>query len=62
MTSSENSSFASGVAILLVEQNAHRALDAAGRGYVLETGRVALTDSTASLRHDPRVQEAYLGT
>jgi len=52
----------SGVAILLVEQNAHRALDAAGRGYVLETGRVALTDGTASLRHDPRVQEAYLGT
>jgi branched-chain amino acid transport system ATP-binding protein len=52
----------SGVAILLVEQNAHRALDAADRGYVLETGRVALTDGTASLRHDPRVQEAYLGT
>jgi branched-chain amino acid transport system ATP-binding protein len=52
----------SGVAILLVEQNAHRALDAAGRGYVLETGRVTLTDDTASLRHDPRVQEAYLGT
>jgi branched-chain amino acid transport system ATP-binding protein len=51
-----------GVAILLVEQNAHRALDAADRGYVLETGRVALTDGTASLRHDPRVQEAYLGT
>jgi branched-chain amino acid transport system ATP-binding protein len=52
----------SGVAILLVEQNAHRALDAADRGYVLETGRVALTDGTASLRHDPRVKEAYLGT
>ena len=52
----------SGVAILLVEQNAHRALDAADRGYVLETGRVALTDATVSLRHDPRVQEAYLGT
>jgi branched-chain amino acid transport system ATP-binding protein len=50
-----------GVAILLVEQNAHRALDAAGRGYVLETGRVALSDSSAALRTDPRVMEAYLG-
>ena len=52
----------SGVAILLVEQNAHRALDAAARGYVLETGRVVLADDTAALRSDPRVQEAYLGT
>jgi branched-chain amino acid transport system ATP-binding protein len=51
----------SGVAILLVEQNAQRALDAAGRGYVLETGRVVLTNSSAALRSDPRVQEAYLG-
>jgi len=52
----------SGVAILLVEQNAHRALDAARRGYVLETGRVVLADDTAALRSDPRVKEAYLGT
>jgi branched-chain amino acid transport system ATP-binding protein len=52
----------SGVAILLVEQNAHRALDAAARGYVLETGRVVVADDTAALRSDPRVQEAYLGT
>src|SRR6201996_292196 len=51
----------SGVAILLVEQNASRALDAAGRGYVLETGRVVLADDTAALRSDPRVREAYLG-
>jgi branched-chain amino acid transport system ATP-binding protein len=51
----------SGVAILLVEQNARRALDAAGRGYVLETGRVVLTDDTVALRRDPRVAEAYLG-
>jgi branched-chain amino acid transport system ATP-binding protein len=51
----------SGVAILLVEQNAHRALDAASRGYVLETGRVAFNDATAVLRDDPRVREAYLG-
>ena len=52
----------SGVAILLVEQNAHRALDAARRGYVLETGRVVLADDTVTLRRDPRVKEAYLGT
>jgi branched-chain amino acid transport system ATP-binding protein len=51
----------SGVAILLVEQNAHRALDAASRGYVLETGRVVLDGATSVLRGDPRVQEAYLG-
>ena len=51
----------SGVSILLVEQNAHRALDAAARGYVLETGRVVLDDATAVLRDDPRVREAYLG-
>jgi branched-chain amino acid transport system ATP-binding protein len=51
----------SGVAILLVEQNAHRALDAAARGYVLETGRVVLDDASAALRDDPRVREAYLG-
>jgi branched-chain amino acid transport system ATP-binding protein len=51
-----------GMAILLVEQNASRALDAAGRGYVLETGRVVLTDSTAALKQDPRGREAYLGT
>ena len=51
-----------GVAILLVEQNANRALEAAQRGYVLETGRVVLASDTASLQRDPRVQEAYLGT
>jgi energy-coupling factor transport system ATP-binding protein len=52
----------SGVAILLVEQNANRALDVASRGYVLETGRVALANDSASLQNDPRVQKAYLGT
>jgi len=51
-----------GVAILLVEQNANYALDAASRGYVLETGRVALANDSASLRNDPEVQRAYLGT
>ena len=52
----------SGVAILLVEQNANRALEAASRGYVLETGRVALANDSASLHDDPEVQKAYLGT
>jgi branched-chain amino acid transport system ATP-binding protein len=51
----------SGVAILLVEQNAHRALAAASRGYVLETGRIVLAGDTAALRSNPRVSEAYLG-
>jgi branched-chain amino acid transport system ATP-binding protein len=52
----------SGVAILLVEQNANYALDVARRGYVLETGRVALANSSDRLRDDPEVQRAYLGT
>jgi branched-chain amino acid transport system ATP-binding protein len=52
----------SGVTILLVEQNANYALGAATRGYVLETGRVVLADESASLRDDPEVQKAYLGT
>jgi branched-chain amino acid transport system ATP-binding protein len=51
-----------GVTILLVEQNANYALDAASRGYVLETGRVVLASDSASLRNDPEVQRAYLGT
>jgi branched-chain amino acid transport system ATP-binding protein len=50
-----------GVAILLVEQNANYALEVSRRGYVLETGRVALTNSSAQLRDDPGVQRAYLG-
>jgi branched-chain amino acid transport system ATP-binding protein len=52
----------SGVAILLVEQNANYALEAADSGYVLETGRVVLANDSASLRNDPEVQKAYLGT
>ncbi len=51
-----------GVAILLVEQNANYALDISQRGYVLETGTVALANDSASLRDDPEVQRAYLGT
>jgi len=50
-----------GVAILLVEQNANYALDISSRGYVLETGRVALANDSAHLRNDPEVQRAYLG-
>jgi branched-chain amino acid transport system ATP-binding protein len=53
---------AQGVTILLVEQNANYALETAQRGYVLETGTIALSNDSASLRDDPRVQAAYLGT
>jgi branched-chain amino acid transport system ATP-binding protein len=52
----------SGVAILLVEQNANYALDTATRGYVLETGRIVLSGESRELRSDPEVQRAYLGT
>jgi branched-chain amino acid transport system ATP-binding protein len=51
-----------GMAILLVEQNANYALEVAKRGYVLETGEVALAKDSAELRGDPEVQKAYLGT
>jgi branched-chain amino acid transport system ATP-binding protein len=51
-----------GVAILLVEQNANYALDVSRRGYVLETGEVALSNESSELRNDPAVQRAYLGT
>jgi branched-chain amino acid transport system ATP-binding protein len=50
-----------GVAILLVEQNANYALEISKRGYVLETGRVALANDSDQLRNDPEVQRAYLG-
>jgi branched-chain amino acid transport system ATP-binding protein len=52
---------AQGVTILLVEQNANYALDVSARGYVLETGHIALTDTSDNLRNDERVQAAYLG-
>jgi branched-chain amino acid transport system ATP-binding protein len=51
-----------GVTILLVEQNANYALDVSSRGYVLETGTVALSDKSSALRTDERVMAAYLGT
>jgi branched-chain amino acid transport system ATP-binding protein len=50
-----------GVTILLVEQNARKALAVAGRGYVLETGEIVLSDSSANLATNPQVKKAYLG-
>jgi branched-chain amino acid transport system ATP-binding protein len=52
---------AQGTTILLVEQNAHVALEISHRGYVLETGRVTLADDASVLLRDPHVREAYLG-
>jgi branched-chain amino acid transport system ATP-binding protein len=50
-----------GTTILLVEQNANFALEVSKRGYVLETGAVALADKCSELRENPEVQKAYLG-
>ncbi|OUN00388.1 MAG: ABC transporter ATP-binding protein [Firmicutes bacterium ZCTH02-B6] len=50
-----------GTTILLVEQNASMALSVAHKGYVLETGRIALSDSAAALRENEAVRRAYLG-
>jgi len=50
-----------GVTILLVEQNAHMALQVASRGYVLQTGKIVLADSAAALQKNEMVQKAYLG-
>jgi branched-chain amino acid transport system ATP-binding protein len=50
-----------GVSILLVEQNALMALDAADRGYVLETGRVVLADDAKALKTNEQVRKTYLG-
>ena len=52
---------ARGVTILLVEQNALLALEAAGRGYVMESGAITLAGDAKSLLRDERVREAYLG-
>ncbi len=52
---------ASGVTILLVEQNANLALQYANRGYVLEAGRIMLSGPAADLLVDDRVKQAYLG-
>ncbi len=50
-----------GTTILLVEQNAMMALDVANRGYVLETGTVALADDAKALRRNEQVRKSYLG-
>ena len=50
-----------GTTILLVEQNAHMALVTAHRGYVMETGKIVLTDTTRSLLTSDRIKKAYLG-
>ncbi|MDY4139097.1 MAG: ABC transporter ATP-binding protein [Eubacteriales bacterium] len=51
----------SGVTVLLIEQNANAALKVADRGYVLETGRIALEGTGKELLSDPAVRAAYLG-
>jgi len=52
---------AGGTSVLLVEQDVTVALRHAHRGYVLETGRIVLADSAATLLRSPRVRSAYLG-
>ena len=52
---------AEGTTILLVEQNAHMALTTAHRGYVMETGRIVLNDTTKALLASDRIKKAYLG-
>jgi branched-chain amino acid transport system ATP-binding protein len=52
---------AQGVTILLVEQNAKLALQAAHRGYVMDSGLITMTGVAAEMLNDPRVKEAYLG-
>ena len=51
----------SGVAVFMVEQNASLALQIAHRGYVLQTGRIALSGAAPDLLRDPRIRDAYLG-
>lgn len=50
-----------GITVLLVEQNANLALEISQHGYVLETGRVLLKDTSSALRENPKVRAAYLG-
>jgi branched-chain amino acid transport system ATP-binding protein len=50
-----------GTPILLVEQNALMALETANRGYVMETGRIALADDAKKLQENEQVRETYLG-
>jgi hypothetical protein len=50
-----------GTTILLVEQNAQMALQVAGRGYILQTGKIILADTSAALAENEQVKKAYLG-
>lgn len=50
-----------GTAILLVEQNAHMALETADRGYILQSGRIILADTAGNLAANEQVRQAYLG-
>jgi branched-chain amino acid transport system ATP-binding protein len=50
-----------GTTILLIEQNARMALQVADRGYVIESGKILLTDTAANLRDNEEVQNSYLG-
>ncbi|MEP6694409.1 MAG: ABC transporter ATP-binding protein, partial [Chloroflexota bacterium] len=52
---------AQGMTVLLVEQNAHMALSIAHRGYVLQTGKIVLSDSAKNLAANEMVRKAYLG-
>jgi branched-chain amino acid transport system ATP-binding protein len=52
---------AQGVTVLLVEQNAQRALQIADRGYVMDSGEITMTGAGKDLLTDPKVKEAYLG-
>jgi branched-chain amino acid transport system ATP-binding protein len=53
--------YAQGVTVLLVEQNASRALAIANRGYVMDSGLITMTGDAKEMLKDPRVREAYLG-
>ena len=53
--------FAQGVTVLLVEQNASRALSIANRGYVMESGLITMTGDAKTMLNDPKVRAAYLG-
>ena len=50
-----------GITVLVVEQNANKALKIADRGYVLEIGNIVLSDTAENMRKDDTVQKAYLG-
>jgi branched-chain amino acid transport system ATP-binding protein len=53
--------YAQGVTILLVEQNASRALGIANRGYVMDSGLITMTGDAKAMLTDPKVRAAYLG-